>query len=65
MSRSLAITALAATATAECSREFLKARGADYLAAQLTGKPSAFTQHAAPNFTYVENNIVLSPNRYT
>lgn len=58
----LPLLTLFSTASASCHRSFLRARGADYLSAQLTGTPSTFLSHAAPNLTYIENNVALSPN---
>ncbi|KAJ4293528.1 hypothetical protein N0V90_008811 [Kalmusia sp. IMI 367209] len=56
----IALAALVSTASADCTRSFLKAAAADYLAAQLSGKPSGVLGFAGPNFTYVENNVPLT-----
>ncbi|KAF2448576.1 hypothetical protein P171DRAFT_428623 [Karstenula rhodostoma CBS 690.94] len=60
--RLFSLAIVASTASADCTRAFLKTAAADYLAAQISGRPSTFTIHAASNFTYFENNNALSPN---
>lgn len=52
----LACLSLAATASADCSREFLKNATDAYLAAQ-SGSRSAFAPVIANNFIYTENDI--------
>jgi hypothetical protein len=62
MLRLAILVALISTASADCTRAFLQARGSDYLAAQSSGKPAELLDHTDPSFTYVENNIALSPS---
>ncbi|KAF2646860.1 hypothetical protein P280DRAFT_495099 [Massarina eburnea CBS 473.64] len=54
------LTSLFTTASASCTRPFLKSATTSYIASQLSGQPSIITALISPNLTYTENNIPLN-----
>ncbi|PSN74363.1 hypothetical protein BS50DRAFT_567202 [Corynespora cassiicola Philippines] len=56
----LIIATFVASASADCTRSFLKAATSDYIAAQASGDPAGVTSFVRPNLTYTENTIPLN-----
>jgi len=51
--------AIAATATASCSRKFLKSTTENYVASQISGTVANFTKNTSPDLIYTENTKTI------